>query len=59
MLGTVITEWEDGKRNLQRVLRNRQSVDQFVENLVAVAKALSFEGWLINIECPVEVFTLN
>ena len=56
--GTVITEWNEGKINLQKVLESKESIDQFVDNLVGIAKAYGFEGWLINIECEVEVFYL-
>ncbi|XP_066917275.1 cytosolic endo-beta-N-acetylglucosaminidase-like isoform X2 [Clytia hemisphaerica] len=54
MIGTIITEWDEGRKNLQKVLKSKEAVEVFVKCLVGIATKMKFEGWLVNIECHVE-----
>uniref|UniRef100_A0A7M5X0P3 Cytosolic endo-beta-N-acetylglucosaminidase TIM barrel domain-containing protein n=1 Tax=Clytia hemisphaerica TaxID=252671 RepID=A0A7M5X0P3_9CNID len=55
MIGTIITEWDEGRKNLQKVLKSKEAVEVFVKCLVGIATKMKFEGWLVNIECHVEI----
>ncbi|CAK1546890.1 unnamed protein product [Leptosia nina] len=50
VLGTVITEWADGVSFWERVLQSEVEWRNFASALVAIAKTLKFDGWLINVE---------
>jgi len=54
VLGTIITEWEDGKQILEEILRDESKIDAFVEKCSDIASFYGFQGWLLNIENPVE-----
>ena len=54
-LGTVITEWDDGKAHCAEFLKSSDSILLFVKQLVNIACFHKFDGWLINIENPIEV----
>lgn len=56
VLGTFIIESSDGQRSLyDDVLSSKEQVKRVVKSLVDLSKRLKFEGWLLNIEVPVEV----
>ncbi|CAG9584304.1 unnamed protein product [Danaus chrysippus] len=48
--GTVITEWADGVAMWERLLSSESQWQDFASMLVAIAKTLKFDGWLLNIE---------
>lgn len=50
VLGTVITEWDDGKRRCEAVLESEETYKRFVDKLVQIAHYYGFDGWLVNIE---------
>ncbi|CAH2236503.1 uncharacterized protein LOC120629640 [Pararge aegeria] len=50
VLGTVITEWATGAALWDRILASELESQNFVSALVAIAKTLKFDGWLLNIE---------
>ncbi|XP_038212048.1 uncharacterized protein LOC119832451 isoform X2 [Zerene cesonia] len=50
VLGTVITEWSDGVAFWERVLQSESEWQNLASALVAIAKTLKFDGWLLNIE---------
>lgn len=52
--GTFITEWDDGAAICNKIFISRDSVDSFVDKLVALTFCHNFDGWLINIENVVE-----
>jgi len=54
ILGTVITEWKDGKKILEEILSDEKRIDVFVDRLTDIASFYGFQGWLLNIENPVE-----
>jgi len=40
---------------LNKVLRDRDTIEKFVKRMVTVTEEMAFDGWLVNIENPVEV----
>ncbi|XP_065345502.1 cytosolic endo-beta-N-acetylglucosaminidase [Cloeon dipterum] len=55
ILGTVITEWDSGKKLLEEVLHGlKERRSQFVNQLVSMCKHYGMDGWLINVENTVE-----
>ncbi len=50
MLGTIITEFDEGRRVCSDILRDDESVTAFVEKCVEIADVHGFDGWLVNIE---------
>ena len=54
VLGTFIVEWEEGEALLQRILSDRDLLLRVAHQLVAIARHRGFEGWLLNVECPVK-----
>ena len=55
VLGTVITEWQEGAKLCARLLQREPMVQSFVRHLIAIAQYYRFDGWLVNIENPVHV----
>ncbi|XP_048761260.1 cytosolic endo-beta-N-acetylglucosaminidase-like [Ostrea edulis] len=54
VLGTFITEWDDGKIRSQRLLESEDSFRKVASKLVEITKYYKFDGWLINIENVIE-----
>uniref|UniRef100_A0A1I7ZTW0 Mannosyl-glycoprotein endo-beta-N-acetylglucosaminidase n=1 Tax=Steinernema glaseri TaxID=37863 RepID=A0A1I7ZTW0_9BILA len=54
ILGTFITEFDQGVEHCKKLLEDKQSVDRTVSKLVEAAKTFGFDGWLVNIENKVE-----
>ena len=50
MLGTIITEFQEGKKICDEVLQSRDTVDHFVTTCCSIAISHHFDGWLLNIE---------
>lgn len=51
VLGTFITEWEDGYLDTMRLIAGKDGDKAYyAKKLVLIAKTLDFEGWLVNIE---------
>ena len=55
VLGTVITEWQEGVKMCARILQQETIVHKFVQQLISIAQYYGFDGWLVNIENPVHV----
>jgi len=53
ILGTIITEWDDGKAMLEEILSDDKKLDRFVDVCVKIASRHGFHGWLLNVENPV------
>ncbi|KAL5061706.1 hypothetical protein RYX36_023443, partial [Vicia faba] len=51
VLGTFITEWDEGKATCDVRLSTKESAQMYVERLAELAVRLGFDGWLINMEC--------
>ncbi|KAK9701298.1 hypothetical protein K7432_011784 [Basidiobolus ranarum] len=47
VLGTFITEWEEGSRETIKLLEN---VEFYANQLANIAECYGFDGWLLNIE---------
>lgn len=54
-LGTFITEFDKGKEICRQLLSSDHVVDQVVDALVLLMRWYSFDGYLLNIENPIEV----
>lgn len=50
VLGTFITEWDDGFEKCVRLLSDMSLLERFVDQMVNIAVHHSMDGWLINIE---------
>ena len=50
VLGTIITEWDQGQQLLESVLGSQDTTDTFVAACVSLARHYGFQGWLLNIE---------
>ncbi|XP_010423470.1 PREDICTED: cytosolic endo-beta-N-acetylglucosaminidase 1 [Camelina sativa] len=50
VLGTFITEWDEGKAICKELLATKESAQMYAERLAELAAALGFDGWLMNIE---------
>ncbi|CAH0578949.1 unnamed protein product [Chrysodeixis includens] len=50
VIGTVITEWADGITFWDQVLASELEYHNLASALVAIAKTLKFDGWLLNVE---------
>ena len=50
ILGTIITEFDEGKKICDELLKNKETVDRFVDMCCKIAIHYKLEGWLLNIE---------
>ena len=50
VLGTLITEWDEGRAKCEAILESRATAQQAARQLAAIAAYFGFDGWLINIE---------
>lgn len=57
ILGTLIFEWDAGKRDLDRLLGPEVSLvsTEVADSLVDLAVERGFEGWLVNVEVPLGI----
>ena len=55
VLGTLITESDDGVARCSKFLEDEASVETMVNQLVDIAEYYRFDGWLLNIENPIQV----
>lgn len=54
VLGTFITEWDEGKANCDVLLSTKESAQMYAERLTELAVQLGFDGWLINMEVELD-----
>ncbi|XP_058787619.1 cytosolic endo-beta-N-acetylglucosaminidase 1-like [Vicia villosa] len=54
VLGTFITEWEEGKATCDVLLSTKESAQMYAERLTELAVRLGFDGWLINMEVKLD-----
>ncbi|KAF0296327.1 Cytosolic endo-beta-N-acetylglucosaminidase [Amphibalanus amphitrite] len=52
--GTLMTEFDAGAAICRRLLRSEETVDAVVDRLVAVSRHHGLDGWLLNIENPID-----
>lgn len=50
VLGTLISEWDDGKAKCEALLETEATAQQAARQLAAIAAYFEFDGWLLNIE---------
>ncbi|KAF7149444.1 hypothetical protein RHSIM_Rhsim03G0147100 [Rhododendron simsii] len=55
VLGTFITEWDEGRVNANKLLATKESARMYAERLTELASALGFDGWLLNMEVKLDV----
>ncbi|XP_022744457.1 cytosolic endo-beta-N-acetylglucosaminidase 1 [Durio zibethinus] len=55
VLGTFITEWDEGKAICNKLLSTKESAHNYAERLADLAVALGFDGWLLNMEVQLDV----
>lgn len=49
VLGTFITEWDEGRVISNKLLSTKESARMYAERLRDLAVALGFDGWLVYI----------
>jgi mannosyl-glycoprotein endo-beta-N-acetylglucosaminidase len=49
VLGTFITEWDEGRVISDKLLSTKESAHMYAERLTELAVALGFDGWLVYI----------
>ncbi|EOA29966.1 hypothetical protein CARUB_v10013078mg [Capsella rubella] len=54
VLGTFITEWNEGTATCKEMLATMESAQMYAGRLAELATALGFDGWLINIENEID-----
>uniref|UniRef100_A0A7N2MFH3 mannosyl-glycoprotein endo-beta-N-acetylglucosaminidase n=1 Tax=Quercus lobata TaxID=97700 RepID=A0A7N2MFH3_QUELO len=54
VLGTFITEWDEGRVACNELLSTKESAHMYAERLAELAVALGFDGWLINMEVKLD-----
>lgn len=54
-LGTFITEWKDGEQICAEFLSDSAKLVTVVDQLARIAAKYRFDGWLLNIENPIDV----
>ncbi|KAJ8764176.1 hypothetical protein K2173_005101 [Erythroxylum novogranatense] len=55
VLGTFITEWDEGRLICNELLKTRESAHMYAERWAELTVALGFDGWLINMEIKLSV----
>lgn len=55
VLGTFITEWNDGFKTCEEFLKDDSSWKVVADQLVKVCEYYSFDGWLVNIENDIHI----
>lgn len=47
VLGTFLTEWDEGTEICKTLLSSKTSAQMYAERLTELATALGFDGWLV------------
>ena len=55
VLGTLITEWDDGKAIWKALTSDETLLERAASQLVEIANHHNFDGWLVNVENSIEV----
>ncbi|KAG8501382.1 hypothetical protein CXB51_003466 [Gossypium anomalum] len=55
VLGTFITEWDEGAAICKKLLSTKEAAHKYAERLAELAVALGFDGWLLNLEVKVDI----
>ena len=54
VLGTIITEFDQGVKICNAIFQSKQTMRAFVEKCAAIADHVGFDGYLLNIENPMK-----
>ncbi|KAL2248946.1 UNVERIFIED_CONTAM: Cytosolic endo-beta-N-acetylglucosaminidase 1 [Sesamum indicum] len=54
VLGTFIMEWDEGRKQADKLLSTKTSAQMYAERLAELAVALGFDGWLLNMEVDLD-----
>ncbi|WOL14807.1 cytosolic endo-beta-N-acetylglucosaminidase 1-like [Canna indica] len=54
VLGTFLTEWDEGRAICDTLLMTKESSHMYAERLTELATSLGFDGWLVNIEVKLD-----
>ncbi|URE11860.1 Glycosyl hydrolase family 85 [Musa troglodytarum] len=54
VLGTFLTEWDEGRDICDTLLLSKESSQMYAERLTELATTLGFDGWLVNIEVKLD-----
>lgn len=54
ILGTIITEWDEGTATCTKIFSSKDAVNEFVNSLTELTLHHNCDGWLINIENSLE-----
>lgn len=54
ILGTFITEWEEGREICEDIFRDEFSTKSFADGLVELCLLFKIDGWLLNVENKIE-----
>ncbi|XP_044760005.1 cytosolic endo-beta-N-acetylglucosaminidase [Coccinella septempunctata] len=54
ILGTIITEFEDGTKICEKIFKDSDTVQHFIKKLCKITEMFKLDGWLLNIENPLE-----
>ncbi|WZY73951.1 hypothetical protein YC2023_006191 [Brassica napus] len=46
VLGTFITEWDEGKATCSEMIATKESAQMYAERLAELSNSLGFDGWL-------------
>ncbi|GLJ37366.1 hypothetical protein SUGI_0758260 [Cryptomeria japonica] len=55
VLGTFITEWEEGQATCKTLLASKESAQMYADRLTELAVKLGFDGWLLNMEVNLDL----
>ncbi|XP_008804109.2 cytosolic endo-beta-N-acetylglucosaminidase 1 [Phoenix dactylifera] len=55
VLGTFLTEWDEGAAICNTLLSSKTSARMYAERLTELATALGFDGWLVNMEVNLDL----
>ncbi|CAA7392864.1 unnamed protein product [Spirodela intermedia] len=58
VLGTFITEWDEGRAVCRKLLSSKDSARMYAERLVEISTSLGFDGWLINMEVELDLMQI-
>lgn len=47
VLGTFLTEWDEGRQTCDKLLSTKESAEMHAECLTELAVELGFDGWLV------------
>lgn len=59
VLGTFITEWDEGKATCKELLATKESAEMYAERLAELADSLGFDGWLVRFFVAISLFVFD